>query len=162
MTISKWSTAALAAMLVCPGPVHAQARMSSGMQDVKRVTCTFSIRATGRWDVTGVPKAEVTKTSLTMSFDAIDADDGTARVNTRYGDLPIIAKASIWSLHLLQVGSEGTMLLTTVFNRENRPGTFKAVYTVHEFTPIGLPNFASQPEQHYGECAIERSPESAR
>jgi hypothetical protein len=98
----------------------------------------------------------VKKTSLTMSYDAIDADDGTARLNTRYGDLPIIAKASIWSLHLLHAGSEGTVLLTTVFNRENRPGKFKAVHTVHEFTPVGLPNFASRPEQHYGECAIER------
>ena len=130
--------------------------MSSGLQDVKRVTCTFSVLATGSWDVRGVPKAEVKTTALTVSYDAIDTDDGTARANTQYGDLPIIAKASIWSLHLLQMGAEGTVRLTTVFNRENRPGTFKAVHTVHEFTPVGLPNAASRPEQHYGECEIER------
>ncbi len=154
--LKKWSTAALAALWVWPCSAYAQERMSSGMQDVKRLTCKFSILATGRWDVGGVPSADVKKTSLTVSYESIDSDDGTGRLITPYGDLPIIAKASVWSLHLLHTGSEGTMILTTVFNREHRPGTFKAVHTTHEFTPVGLPNFASRPGQHYGECAIER------
>ena len=139
-----------------PGSAHAQARMSSGLQDAKRVTCTFPVLATGTWDAKGVPKGEVKEAPLTVSYDAIDTDEGTARVNGRYGDMPIVAKASIWSLHLLQMGSEGTVRLTTVFNREGSPGKFMAVHTIHEFTPVGLPGFASRPEQHYGECEIER------
>jgi hypothetical protein len=152
----KWSAFALAVVIVSPCSARAQSRMSRGLQDVKRATCTFPVLAMGRWDAGGVPDVEVKKTLLTLSYDAIDADDGTARLNTRSGDLPIIAKASVWSLHLLQMGGEGTARLTTVFNRENRPGTFKAVHTVHEFTPVGFPNFASLPEQHYGECTVER------
>lgn len=156
MKVVTWGTLALTALLVRPYAVQAQGRMSSGMQDVRRVTCTFSALAAGEWHDNGVADAHVKKAPLTMSYDAIDADDGTARLNTQYGALPMIAKASIWSLHLLHTGSEGTVLLTTVFNRENRPGWFKAVHTVHELTPVGLPNFASRPEQHYGECAVER------
>jgi hypothetical protein len=156
MRILAWGPVALAAMLASPSSVHAQARMSSGMHDVTRATCTFSIRATGQWDERGIPKAEAKSSSLTLSYEAIDADDGTARLNARYGVLHVIARASVWSLHLLHTGAEGTVLLTTVFNREHRPGRFQAVHTIHEFTPVGLPNFASRPEQHYGECVIER------
>ena len=156
MTISKWSTVALAVVLAGPCSILAQPRMSSGLQDVKRVTCAFPVLATATWDASGVPRAEVKEAPLVMSYDAIDTDEGTARFNGRYGDTPIVARASIWSLHLLQMGSEGTMRLTTIFNRQNSPGRFMAVHTVHEVTPVGLPGFASRPEQHYGECEVER------
>jgi hypothetical protein len=156
MGITKWSTVALLAAFALPRAAHAQPRMSGELQGAKRITCTFSVVATGSWDTHGLPKAEIKPASLTMSYDAIDTDDGTARLNGRYGEVPIIAKASIWSLHLLQTGSEGTMRLTTVFDRENGPGKFQAVHTVHEFTPVGLPIFASRPEQYYGECEIGR------
>jgi hypothetical protein len=130
--------------------------MTGALQTVKRVTCTFPVLATTTWDANGVPAAQVKETPLTVSYDAIDADEGTARFNGPFGDMPIIARLSVWSLHLLQMGSEGTLRLTTIFDRENGKGKLKAVHTIHEFTPVGLPGFASRPEQHYGECEIGR------
>ena len=153
MKILGWSTVVLVVVFLVSGPAYAQPRMSGVLHAAKRVTCTFPVLTTATWDAEGVPKAEVKETSLTLSYDAIDT---AARANTRYGDLPIIATASIWSLHFLQMGSEGTLRLTTVFDRESSPGKFLAVHTVHEFTPVGLPGFASRPEQHYGVCEVER------
>jgi hypothetical protein len=128
--------------------------MTGTLQSAKSVTCTFPVLATGTWDANGVPTAQVKGAPLTISYDAIDTDEGTARFNGPYGKLEIIARMSTWSLHLLQMGSEGTLRLTTVFDRENGPGKLKAVHTIHEFTPVGLPGFASRPEQHYGECEV--------
>jgi len=156
MKIAMRSAVALVVLVAGARAGHAQTRMSSGMQDVKRVTCTFPVLATVSWDVGGALSAEVKKASVILSYDAIDADEGTAQSNTPYGDQPIITKASVWSLHLLQMGPEGTVRLTTVFNRQNRAGKFNAVHTVHELTPVGRPNFASRPEQHYGDCDVER------
>jgi hypothetical protein len=156
MKIVGWSTVALVVAFVVMGPVYAQGRMSGTLHTAKQVTCTFPIFTRGTWDDNGVPKADVKDTPLTLSYDEIDTDGGTARFNGRYGDVPIIATASIWSLHFLQMGSEGTLRLTTVFDRESSPGKFRAVHTVHEFTPVGLPGFASRPEQHYGECEVGR------
>ena len=156
MKIINWSAVALTLLLGRPCPAHGQSSMSAGLQGVTRVTCTFTAAAAGTWDDTGVARAAAKEAAVSISYDAIDTDGGTARINTRHGELAIIARASTWSLHLLQMGPEGTMGLTTVFNRENTPGKFKGVHTVHEFTPVGLPNFASRPEQHYGECEVER------
>jgi hypothetical protein len=156
MGIMNWRTVALLAVFVVPHAAHAQGLMTGTLRGVKRVTCTFPVLAIGTWDANGVPTAQVKETPLTVSYDAIDTDEGTARFNGPFGDLAIIARVSTWSLHLLEIGSEGTLRLTTVFDRESGPGKLKAAHTIHEFTPVGLPGFASRPEQHYGECEVGR------
>ena len=134
--------------------LHGQA--ASTLRAVKAVRCSFSAVATGDWDDNGVGKAGVTKSALTVSYDSIDTEDGTARLNDRYGDSPIIAKLSFSGLHLLQMSSEGALRVTTVFDTASQPGRYKAVYTVHEYTAVRLPGFTSRPEQHYGECEAGR------
>ncbi len=151
----------LRAIVVVPGflaiaALDAQVATSKVLGGARRVACTFPILATGTWDGAGAPQAEIKPASLTVSYDSIDTEDGTAHVNGPFGDLPIIARLTIWSLHFLQMGSEGSLRLTTVFEKETRPGRFKAVHTIHEFTQVSLPGFTSRPEQYYGECAIER------
>ena len=147
---------ALAVTAVTPVTIKAQVATWKEMRDVKRVKCSFSVFATGTWDAAGTPKGDLKPATLEVSYDTIDTEDGTARVNGLYGPQPIIAKLSIWSLHFLQVGSEGSLRMTTVFDKESRPGHFRAVHTIHEHTPISLPGFASRPEQYYGECTVER------
>lgn len=147
---------AVVIVLAFVGAVDAQVATWKEMRDVKRVSCAFSMFTTGSWDAAGTPKGDLKPVTFEVSYDTIDTEDGTARVNGPYGPLPIIVKLSIWSLHFLQMGSEGSLRLTTVFDKESRPGRFRAVHTIHEHTPISLPGFASRPEQYYGECAVER------
>jgi len=126
---------------------------SSVLATAEKVTCIFPLYAVGTW-TNGAPSAELKKALLSVSFDQIDTDDGTARANGPYGPIHIIAKLSIWSLHLLEMGTEGVLRITTVFDKESRPGKYKAVHTRHEYTEVSLPGFTSRPEQYYGECEI--------
>src|SRR4030095_3751112 len=80
MIRQQWRVAVLLLMVVAQAPNAAQAPSSSiALTDVKRLKCTFPLVATGNWEK-GVPSAEVTKTTLSMQFDAIDAQEGTANV----------------------------------------------------------------------------------
>jgi hypothetical protein len=138
------------------GNGQAQIRNSKVLQGVKKVSCVFTTITTGTWDKAGAASAEIKPISMKVSFDTIDTEDGTAIVNGPFGPLPIITKVSIWSLHFLQMGSEGSLRLTTVFDTESRPGKYKAVHSIHEYTQVILPGFTSRPEQYVGECELER------
>jgi hypothetical protein len=121
----------------------------------KRVECVFTSYTSGTW-TNGEVKTETKPASLSLKFESIDAEDGVAEVVSDYGKVHIIAKVSLWSLHFLEMGSEGALRVTTVFDKENRPGKFKAAHTRHEYTDVSLPGFTSRPEQYYGECEIHR------
>src|SRR5438874_201292 len=58
---------------------QAQAPSAASLADIQRLKCTFTLLATGTWD-NGVPSAEVTKAALSMQFEAIDTQEGTANV----------------------------------------------------------------------------------
>jgi hypothetical protein len=133
----------------------AQDTSRSGLAGVKRVTCRFALYATGTWN-NGEPRAEVKPASLSVSFDEIDIDSGTARVSEGFGPMHIIAKLSMWNLHFLDIRSEGALYVTTVFDRESRNGKLKAVHTRHEYTDVSVPGFTAKPEQYYGECEVGR------
>jgi hypothetical protein len=142
-------------ILVFPGSgaADAQTSLSPVLAAVKSVKCAFPLYAVGTWS-NGEPTAELKKASLSVAFDEINTEDGTARAKGPFGDLHIIAKLSIWSLHLLEISGEGMLRITTVFDKESRPGRYKAVHTRHEYTEVSLPGFTSRPEQYYGECEI--------
>ena len=148
---------ALLVMLVFPvsRTASTQSSLSPVLANAKSVKCVFPLYAVGTWDK-GEAKAELKKASLSVAFDEINTEDGTARLNGPYGNLHIIAKLSIWSLHLLEMSSEGVLRITTVFDKENRPGRYKAVHARHEYTEVSLPGFTSRPEQYYGECELGR------
>jgi hypothetical protein len=127
------------------------------LADVQRVRCAFTLMATGTWDK-NVPSAEVTKVTLSMQFDEIDVQGGTANVvdvsAVAAGAPHITVRLLGDSLHFLAMNTSGSVYLTTVFaDRESRSGArFKAVHTRHEFTPVRLTGWTSRPEQYYGEC----------
>ena len=136
---------------------QAQAPSAVSLADIQRLKCTFTLLATGTWD-NGVPSAEVTKAGLSMQFEAIDTQEGTANVgdvSTLSAGAPHITVRLLGdNLHFLAMNSSGSVYLTTVFSdRDSRAGgKFKAVHTRHEFTQIRLTSFTSRPEQYYGYC----------
>ena len=103
-----------------------------------------------------VPGAEMSPAKLSMVFDAIDTQDGTANVidvsAPEAGAPHITVRLLADNLHFLAMNISGSVYLTTVFaDRESRSsGRFKAVHTRHEFTPTRLTGWTSRPEQDDG------------
>ena len=122
-----------------------------GLANVRAVACTFTVYATGTWS-NGRSQAEILPARFAVEFDAINVDEGTARVIGDYGPSDIIVRLSTGNLHLLQAFSAGPLYLTTIFPKETGPGRLQAVHTRHELTAVSLPGFTSKPEQYYGEC----------
>jgi hypothetical protein len=150
------AAAVLSVSLTAPAALlGAQDSSKNRLNGVKALACTFTLVATGTWN-DGEPKADVKPAKLSIAYEAINVDDGTARAIEGSGTLDMIAKQSLWNLHLLWIGSEGAVYLTTVFDRETRNGKLRAVHTRHEYTDISLPGYTSRPEQYYGECEVKK------
>ena len=123
----------------------------------KSVKCDFPSMSTVEWDkATGRADATIKPSTLSMRFDMIDTDQGTARVIGQFGPSEIIVRNSGGTLHLLQSFNEGPLYATTVFPDLIADGRYKAVHTRHEFTQVSLPGFTSRPEQYYGACAVDQ------
>lgn len=137
-------------------PARAQTPAAS-LAGVSRLKCTFTLMTTGTWEK-NTPSADVTKASLSMQFDAIDTQDGTANVtgvsSASEGAPHLTVRLLGDNLHFLAMNVSGSVYLTTVFaDRESKAGTpFKAVHTRHEFTAVRLTGWTSRPEQYYGFC----------
>ena len=138
--------------------LHAQAPTPVALANVQRLKCTFTHKALGTWEKDLVPAVELTPAKLSMVFDAIDTQDGTANVMDvtapDAGAPHITVRVLADNLHFLAMNISGSVYLTTVFaDRESRAGkNFKAVHTRHEFTPTRLTGWTSRPEQYYGQC----------
>lgn len=139
---------------------HAQTPAAVTLADVQRMTCAFTVKALGTWGKDMAPTAEITPSKLSMVFDAIDTQDGTANVTdvtAPDGGAPhITVRLLANNLHFLAMNISGSVYITTVFaDRDSRTsGAFKAVHTRHEFTPTRLTGWTSRPEQYYGQCEI--------
>jgi hypothetical protein len=139
--------------------LDSQAPAQKSLADVKALKCAFTLMTTGTWNK-DVATAEVTKANLSMQFDAIDAQDGTANVvdvSAASAGAPHITVRLLGdNLHFLAMNTSGSVYLTTVFaDKESRAdGSFKAVHTRHEFTPVRLTGWTSRPEQYFGQCEM--------
>ena len=146
-------------MLVGTPPLSAQVITPPSLSTVRGLKCSFTVIATGTWEK-GVPSAAVKPASLSLQFNAIDTQEGTAEmpgINQLGSGAPhIIVRILEGNLHFLAMNSTGSMYVTTVFSdRESKAtGKWKAVHTRHEFTEVQLPSFTSRPEQYYGFCTI--------
>ena len=138
---------------------YAQTPGPAPLGDVQRLKCAFSLMAVGNWEK-NVPTAEVTKATLTMQFEDIDTQDGTANVvdvsSASAGAPHITVRLLGDNLHFMAMNTSGAVYLTTVFaDREGRTsGSFKSVHSRHEFTPVRLSGWTSRPEQYYGHCEV--------
>jgi hypothetical protein len=124
--------AAMAAMMAVAIPtVFAQGTDKNPLAQVKSLKCQFSIYSSGSWK-NGEPQAQIRQPEqLTLDVDEIDTDSGSARVT-------------------------GTLNITTVFVGEPNAKTFRAVHARHDYLPMSLPGFVSEPSvsQHYGTCEV--------
>jgi hypothetical protein len=151
---------AVVLMPLIGSPLHAQT--PAALTSVQRLKCTFTQRALGTWDKDAVPSVELTPAKLSMVFDAIDTQDGTANVidvtAPDAGAPHITVRLLANNLHLMAMNISGSVYLTSVFaDRDSGVGgTFKAVHTRHEFTPTRLTGWTSRPEQYYGQCQVEK------
>jgi len=120
----------------------------------KSLSCVFPVLATGTWKA-GEPVAEVKTAKLSMQFDTIEPQEGSARYTGGDANLvpaEITVQLSGGSLHLMQTSRSGAVYITTVLPSESRGGKLKAVHARHEYTEVSLPGYTSRPEQYYGEC----------
>lgn len=140
----------LVVIAVAPPIAMAQGRIATA----KSLRCRFSLSATGRWESDGTTKSAVAPAKLMLLFEAIDADDGTARLRTGSAASDVVARQSGGYLHLMQVFKTGAMYTTTVFDQETTRGAFRAVHSRHESFKVPLPGATSTPEQYYGECEV--------
>jgi hypothetical protein len=111
--------------------------------------------ATGTWKE-GIPEAAVKPAKLSVAFDAVDTQDGSAETVGDSGKSHITVRLLGSYLHFMQMDPYGALYVTTVFDRETRDGKLQAVHTRHEYTPVSLPGLTSRPEQYVGECAVRQ------
>ena len=143
----------LCALLPVGSGLDAQGPAAQKLARAESVKCEFTVMATGTWNK-GAAEAETRVAKLSIGFDTVNADDGTARVIGAFGPSDIIVRLSSGTLHFVQSFREGPLYLTTIFPEETRDGKLQAVHTRHEYTQVSLPGFTSRPEQYYGECTI--------
>jgi hypothetical protein len=136
------------------------AQEGPALATVKSVKCTFPILATGTWK-NGKPEAAVKPAGLSLEFDSVNVDEGTAVVFANSGGTAsksdILVRLSKGNLHFVQMFIDGPLYTTTIFPNETRARKLQAVHTRHEFTAgVSLPGFTWQPEQYYGECEVHQ------
>ena len=136
-----------------PGGLQAKPTIHERLASLKTLKCTFPTMATGTW-TKGAAEGALKPAKLSVGFDSIDTDDGTARVIGDFGPSEIIVRLASGTLHFLQSFRDGPLYVTTVFPKETKPGWLQAAHTRHEYTEVILPGFTSRPEQYYGECEV--------
>jgi hypothetical protein len=128
---------------------------SERLANLSRLTCSFPAMATGTWKG-GTPESSVKPAKLTVAFDSIDTQDGTAESRGDAGKAHITVRLVGSYLHLMQLDPYGALYVTTVMDTETSGGKLQAVHTRHEYTRVSLPGLTSRPEQYYGECVVAK------
>jgi hypothetical protein len=148
---------AAAAMVACSARADAapDAVASDRLARTKTATCTFSAVASVDWTRAGEPHADVKPSTLSIAFEGINADEGTARLVGSVGPVDIIVRLSNGVLHFVQSFREGPLYATSIFPAASDSGRLLAVHTRHEFTDVHVPGYTWRPEQYYGTCAID-------
>ena len=126
----------------------------SRIANAKSLRCSFPRHAVGTWGKDGAPDATVQSTPLTLRFDSIDPDSGTAQLRSGTVGAEVTVRLAEGYLHFMQSFRTGPLYVTTVFDVGDKTGKLKAVHSRHEYFAVALPGATSSPEQYYGECEI--------
>src|SRR3954471_9397751 len=152
----KAGIAAVAASVVFAHAAGAQTTDKNPLAQVKALKCRFGIYASGAWaKTTQEASAQVRQPeTLTLEIDEIDTDSGSGRVTGTAGPADVTALLTISSLHFMERSVTGTLNITTVFSGVEGAKSFRAVHTRHDYLPLSLPGYSSEPSvsQHYGIC----------
>ena len=153
MSIIRNFTALPIAAVLLLVPYSSSAQEKGALAKVTSIRCTFSLMALGTW-AGEQPKAEVKPGKLVLQFDEVNADEGTARLESGFGKYDIIVRYADGYLHFIQSFLNGPLYTTTVLEKKTSAGKLKAMHSRHEHTDFALPGFTSSPEQYYGECEV--------
>jgi hypothetical protein len=151
------SKAALATAIVLAFTLTAAAQTTekNPLAQVKHLKCQFSVYSSGSWTKTQEPQGQIRQPeTLQLEIDEIDTDSGSGRVTGTAGPAEVTALLTLSSLHFMERSVTGTLNITTVFAGEANAKTFRAVHTRHDYLPMSLPGYQSEPSvsQHYGVC----------
>jgi hypothetical protein len=147
--------AAMLMALAFAHAAHAQTTEKNPLAQVKSLKCRFSIYASGSWTKTQEAQAQVRQPEmLSLEIDEIDTDSGSGRVTGTAGPADVTALLTLSSLHFMERSVTGTLNITTVFSGDPGAKTFRAVHARHDYLPMNLPGYQSEPSvsQHYGVC----------
>ena len=142
-------------LVACASAAKAQTTDQNPLAHVKAMKCKFVIYAAGSWNKAREANAQVRQPEqLTLDIDEIEADSGSGRVTGTAGPTEVTALLTLSSLHFMERSVTGTLNITTVFSGAPEAKTFRAVHTRHDYLPLNLPGYESEPSvsQHYGVC----------
>jgi hypothetical protein len=117
------------------------------------VHCRFSTVATVGWQG-GEPRASQKPVTLTLAFEAVNIEEGSARSAEQNGVVDVTVRFANDVLHFMQSFREGPLYVTSIFPVAADGSRLIAVHSRHEFTKVQVPGFTSRPEQYYGSCEI--------
>ena len=123
---------------------------------IKSLKCTFPVYAVGSWK-NGEPQAQIKQAAqFSLTIDEIDTDSGSGRVTGTSGPVEVTALLTVSSLHFMERSVTGTLNVTTVFVSEGGAKKFRAVHSRHDYLPMSIPGFQSEPtvSQNYGTCEV--------
>ncbi len=151
--IDKRALALAGVILVLCAPGSGQSPDQNPLARVKSLKCKFMVYAVGSWKG-GVPQGEVKQAQLSLDIDEIETEDGTARVTGTAGAVHVTALLTASSLHFMERSVTGTLNVTTVFAPGGTAQTLRAVHARHDYLPMSIPGFVSEPTvtQSYGIC----------
>ena len=121
---------------------------------VKTLKCTFPVYAVGSWKA-GVPQSQIKQAEqFSLTIDEIDTDSGSGRVTGTSGPVEVTALLTVSSLHFMERSVTGTLNVTTIFVSAGGVKRFRAVHSRHDYLPMSIPGFESEPtvSQNYGMC----------
>jgi hypothetical protein len=149
----RYLVVALGLMLTAAPNLWAQTTENNPLARVKGLKCTFPVYSDAKWK-NGVVLPEIRQAQLSLDIDEIDTDSGTARVTGSTGPVHVTALLTVSSLHFMERSVTGTLNVTTVFASEPGAKTLRAVHARHDYLPMSIPGFVSEPtvSQHYGTC----------
>ena len=149
--------AVLTLMLTLSGaarPALAQSTEKNPLARVKSFKCSFPVYAVGAWK-SGTPQAQIKQADqFTLTIDDIDTDSGSGRVTGTAGPVEVTALLTVSSLHFMERSVTGTLNVTTIFVSDGGVKKFRAVHSRHDYLPMSIPGFTSEPTvtQNYGTC----------
>jgi len=145
-------TAVLA--LLAAHAASAQSTDKNPLALVKSLKCTFPVYTVGTWK-NGEPAAQIKQAeNFSLTIDEIDTDSGSGRVTGTSGPVEVTALLTVSSLHFMERSVTGTLNVTTMFVSGGGVKRFRAVHSRHDYLPMNIPGFESEPtvSQNYGMC----------
>ena len=154
MTKIRFGTLVAVLALLSAQTTAAQSTDKNPLALIKSLKCTFPVYAVGSWK-NGEPAAQIRQAAqFSLTIDEIDTDSGSGRVTGTAGPVEVTALLTVSSLHFMERSVTGTLNITTVFVSEGGAKKFRAVHSRHDYLPMSIPGFQSEPtvSQNYGMC----------